>query len=283
MALLTLEPIDQGSRCRFTEDQWRVAVALADVGSLPGWAAPLDLPDLRDDHAAPQPVELSDALAEAVALRAGAVLEVEVSAVAGTRGVLALVRTDGVIASALVRGVEVRVQAGVTSTRLRPGVEVSAFPVARLLGEVMRLVPEAPVTVPAAEAVVPVELTVALGRALREGNGRVAQAILADLGLAEPPAVLDALVRTADGSLMLTTRSGGRADVSVGSWLRCAAGWVELAPAPEGTVRHTPRTRDEIARTLLFDVTGRFDAALRASGTRPDDGNGDEATRGDAP
>lgn len=288
MATLTLEPVDRGARCRLTEEQWAVAAALTDLAQLPVWARPLTaLTDAEPTGAGPtdatadeakavQPVELDDALSEAIALRGTAILEIEVTAVAGDRGVLGVLWTDGTVGSALVRGVDVRRDGGTTASRPRPGVEVSAFGFPRLLDEVLRLVPEAPVTVEAGEADVPLEISVALARALREGNGPVVEALTADLELAEPPAIVDAVARTLDGSLVVTARSAGRADVSAGSWLRCDAGWVELARLPGDVVRHSPRTRADVGRTVLFDITGRVSTAL--SSARPAADDGDVAT-----
>lgn len=347
MTTLTLERLDNGARCRFTEDQWSVAAALAGPEGLPEWARPLtdlqpadaeasstetsiteaptaqapeteatpagaedaDVPaddaktpaddaETRSDAdgsthdteaptesgaapgeaARPETVELDDALSEAVAMRSTAVIEIELRAVAGERGVLAMLWTDGRVGASLVRGVELRPQGGATASRLRPGVEVSAFGVDRLVDEAMRLVPPAENTVGATEAVVPKELSVALARALREGNGRVVDAIVADLGLESAPPVLDAVARSMDGSLTVVTRSVGSTRVSAGSWLRCDAGWVELAPAPQEMVRHTPRTGEQIAQTLLFDLAGRLDAALRgADGAAEAPEQGDDA------
>lgn len=272
MAALAFAPLDQGTRIRLTEEQWAVASALTDLAALPPWVGPAAGPPAGPAGAAePEPVELDDALAEALTLRSTALLEIEVAATAGDRGVLGVLWTDGSVGSALVRGVDVRREPPAAS-RPRPGIEVSAFPASRLLPEVQRLVPEATNSVGAVTADVPLELSVALGRALREGNGPVVRALTAELGLAEPPAVVDALARTMDGSLVITARSVGRHDVSAGSWLRCAAGWVELLRVPGDVVRHRPVTREDVDRTVLHDVAGRLGRALRAAS--PDDGPG---------
>lgn len=245
-------------RRRLAESEWAAVLGVSGA-SLPEWAAPLVPPGgaLVAADAVPD-----DALREAVALE-GAV-EVEVQAVAVRRGVLAVLRTDGVVGTAVVRGIDALPQGNATATRPRPGVEVSAFPVAALLDEVLRLVPDAPETdVP--DAVVPVELSVALGRALREGRTQVVEALTADLGLEEPPAVVDSLARTLDGQLTVTVRSHGTDRTSIGSWLRCDAGWVELTPVRGEMLRHRVRTREDIGRTLLSDLTGRVDRALAAA------------------
>lgn len=267
MTILTLQAMNQGMRCRFTEAEWSAATAGAGHVELPGWAQPLEGADRATD------VELDEALSEAIALRGTAIVEVDLAAVGGGRGVLARLWSDGRVGSAVVRGVEVRSQGGTMATRARPGVEVSAFPVERLVDEAMRLVPEAAVTIDATEAIVPQEFTIALAAAVRVGDGRVVEAITGDLGLERVPPVIDAVTRTMDGSLTLTTRSSGRNDDSIGTWLRCSAGWVEIAPAPQGHVRHTPRTVNEIARMLVFDLAGRFDHVLRPPEEGPGDGD----------
>lgn len=259
METLTLRADDDGVlRVRLREADWAAVLGVSGA-TLPEWATPLVPPGgaLVASEAVPD-----DALRDAVGL-AGAV-EVEVSAVAGERGVLALLRTDGVVGSAVVRGIEALPQGTATATRPRPGVEISAFPVGRLLDEVLRLVPPAPAT-DVADAVVPVELTVALGRAIREGRTEMVEAITADLGLEQPPAVVESLARTLDGQLSVTVRSAGTTRTSVGSWLRCDAGWVELTPARGEMLRHRVRTREQIGQTLLGDLTGRVDRALAAA------------------
>ncbi|WP_250445989.1 hypothetical protein, partial [Actinotalea sp. C106] len=203
-----------------------------------------------------------ETLQAAVAL--GGAVEVELHGVAGDRGVLAVLRTDGVLGTAVVRGIDVLPQGAVTATRPRPGIEVSVFPVAAMLDEVLRLVPAAAET-DVADADVPVELSVALGRALREGRTQVVEALTADLGLEEPPAVVGSLARTLDGQLALTVRSHGSARTSLGTWLRCDAGWVEILPMPGDVLRHRVRTREDIGRTLLTELTGRVDRALTAA------------------
>lgn len=283
-----LEPLEGALRARLDEPDWRV---VSDgVADLPAWAQPLpaDRAGERVEPAA-EPEAVDPALRAAVGLRASALVEVEVAAAGGERAVLAVLWADARAGAALVRGVDVLPGGGPDAAVLRPGVEVSAFGVDRLLDEVLRLVPDAPVVVEATEAVVPEELTIALAQAIRTGDRSTVEALCAALGVPGPPAVVDAAVRGLSGNLTLTARSRGRDDVSAGTWLRCDAGWVELARTADGMIRHTPRTRDDIGRRLLSDLTGRMAAALRTAGAAQDgpggggtDGAGTDREEGDA-
>ncbi|AEE47358.1 hypothetical protein [Cellulomonas fimi] len=261
-----LHPLDGALRARLDEQDW--AAARHDVEGLPAWAQVL--PTTREgepvDLALAADAEVDAEVRAAVTLGASALVEVEVAAAGTERAVLAVAWTDGQACASLVRGVDVTPGAGAQGAVLRPGVEVSAFGVDALLDEVLRLLPDAPVLVEAAEAVVPEELTVALAQAIRTGDRSTVDALCAALGVPEPPPVVDAAVRGLSGTLTLSARSRGRDDVSVGTWLRCDAGWVELARTADGMIRHTPRSRDDIARVLLSDLTGRLSAALRAAG-----------------
>lgn len=279
-----LHPLDGALRARLDEQDW--AAARRDVEGLPAWAQVL--PATREG----EPVDLARAADEvvddevraAVTLGASALVEVEVAAAGSERAVLAVVWTDGQACASLVRGVDVTPGAGADGAVLRPGVEVSVFGVDGLLDEVLRLVPDAPVVVDAAPAVVPEELTVALAQAIRTGDRTTVDALNSALGVAETPPVVEAAVRGLSGNLTLTARSRGRDDVSVGTWLRCDAGWVELARTADGMIRHTPRSRDDIARVLLSDLTGRLSAALRATGDAgPLGGPAGEGGDGDGP
>jgi hypothetical protein len=216
-------------------------------------------------------------------LRRTALVEVEVTAVAKDRGILAMLWTDGRVGSAIVRGVDVDLQGSAPASRRRPGIEVSAFPVGSFLDEVLRLVPPASNTIHAAEAVIPEEFTIALGQALRRGDARLIAAVCQDLEVEKPPAVVDSVVRTMDGQLTLTARSRGRDDVTVVSLLRCSAGWVELTRTADDEIRHTPRTTDDIGRTLLFDVTGRLDDALTLTPAAGEGNTPDAADQGERP
>lgn len=263
--VIALEDQDGVLRRALTEPEWRTVLAASGDLDTVAWAEPDGLVD-PDDVKSVADVPVDDALSEAVRMRGSAVLEVEVAAVSGDRGVLATVWTDGLVASSLVRGLDVATVDGASSTSLRAGVEVSAFPLARLLDEVLRLVPPAPVAVDAPPAVVPEELTIALARGLRTADRALVEAICRDLKIPGPPAIVEAAVGTMDGSLVLSSRSVGREGTSVLSLVRCAAGWVELARGRDGMVAHTPRTLEDIGRILLIDLTGRLDAALRTTG-----------------
>ncbi|MEP7765599.1 hypothetical protein [Sanguibacter sp. 25GB23B1] len=262
---IAFEEQDGVLRRALTEPQWRAVLATSGDLDTVAWAEPDELAD-PDEVKSLADVPVDTALSEAVRMRGSAVLEVEVAAVSGDRGVLATVWTDGRVASSLVRGLDVTPVDGESSTNLRAGVEVSAFPLSRLLDEVLRLVPPAPVTVDAPAAVVPEELTIALARGLRTADRALVQAICRDLLIPGPPAVVEAAVATMDGSLVISSRSAGREGTSVLSLVRCAAGWVELARGRDGMVAHTPRTPEDIGRILLIDLSGRLDTVLRATG-----------------
>lgn len=190
-----------------------------------------------------------------------AVVTIEVAAVAGDRALLAVLWSDTQAGSGLARGVDVVPGAGMRGTTPRPGVEVSAFPVERVVDEILRHVPEAPVRVAAAPATVPEELTIALAQALRTGDSTTVDTLSEEIGSAGPPAVVEAAVRTTDGSLVVSVGSRGRQDVSTLSLLRCDAGWVELTRTSDARIVHTPRTRADVRTALLYDLTGRFTAA----------------------
>ncbi|HYQ77320.1 hypothetical protein [Cellulomonas sp.] len=264
----TLAPEDGALRARLGEQEW--AAASAGVPGLPGWAGVL--PVDRDGSAvAPAgPAERSgdpDPVLRAAVEGAGAAtVTIEVAAAAGDRALLAVLWCDPAAGSGLARGVDVVPGAGLAGSTPRPGVEVSAFPVGRLLDEVLRHVPDAPVRVAAAPATVPEELTIALAQAIRTGDTTTVDALCAELGTDGPPAVVEAAVRGTDGSLVVSVASRGRADVSTLSLLRTDAGWVELARTADGHVVHTPRSREDVRTTLLHDLTGRFPTATTTEG-----------------
>lgn len=289
MTALTLDAVDGGLRARLTEDEWAsvatAALAADEVSALPDWARPA-----AGAQEPTEPAELDEALAGAVRLRRTALVEVEVAASVGARAVMAHLWTDGRVGAALVRGFDVRAQGDARATRRRPGVEVSAFTTSTLLDEVLRLVPPAaePGRDEVAEVTLPVELTIGFASALRRGDTRTVAAICADLGIEQPPAVFESVVRTLDGSLVVSVRSRGSADVSALSWLHCDAGWVELLPTADERVRHVPRRRADLERLLLSDLTGRLDTALRAVARpaeephdEPHDDDGHRPTGGD--
>lgn len=298
--MTSLAPLDGGLRARLGEQEW--AHASADVPGLPGWAGvlPVDrdgspvtrspgtgaaepdpdatpargLPSVADGPSAPAaaapaaaaPAAVDPVLRAAVEGGGAARVTIEVAAAAGERAVLAVLWSDAEAGSGIARGVDVVPGAGLAGTRPRPGVEVSAFPVEALVDEVLRHVPDAPVRVAAAPATVPEELTVALAQALRTGDATTVDALAAEIGGDGVPAVVDAAVRTTDGSLVVSVSSRGRQDVSALSLLHCDAGWVELARTRDARIVHTPRTREDLRTALLYDLTGRFSAAADAQG-----------------
>ena len=262
-----LAPVDGALRARLGEHEW--AVASAGVAGLPGWAEVLPVdrdgspvaPPPPPADAAAAPAGVDPVLRAAVEGGAAALVAVEVAAAAGERALLAVLWSDAEAGSGVARGVDVVPDAGLAGTTPRPGVEVSAFPVAGLVDEVLRHVPDAPVRVAAAPATVPEELTIALAQAIRGGDTATVDALCAELGTDGPPAVVEAAVRGVDGSLVVSVASRGRTDVSTLSLLRTDAGWVELTRTADGQVVHTPRSREDVRAALLHDLTGRFATA----------------------
>lgn len=268
----TLAPQDGALRARLGEQDW--AAASGGVPGLPGWAGvlPVDrdgsavapLPPPADDVEAPEGVD--PVLRAAVEGGAAALVAVEIAAAAGERALLAVLWSDAEAGSGLARGVDVVPDAGLAGTTPRPGVEVSAFPTSRLVDEVLRHVPAAPVRVAAAPATVPEDFTVALAQAVRTGDTTTVDALCAEIGTDGPPAVVEAAVRGTDGSLVVSVASRGRADVSTLSLLRTDAGWLELTRTTDGHVVHTPRIREDVRTALLHDLAGRFTTAATTEG-----------------
>lgn len=257
---------DGALRARLGEQEW--AETGAAVTGLPGWAAalPVDRDGTPVTVPAGAPDDVDPVLRAAVEGGGAAVVAVEVAAAARERAVLAVLWSDAEAGSALARGVDVTPGAGPAGTTPRPGVEVSAFPVSRLVDEVLRHVPDAPVRVGAAPATVPEELTVALAQAMRTGDHATVDALCAELGTDGPPAVLDTAVRSTDGNVVVSVSSRGRPDVSALGLLRTDAGWVELTRTADARIVHTPRSRADVRAALLHDLTGRFAAAATEAG-----------------
>lgn len=266
----TLAPLDGALRARLRERDW--AAASAGVTGLPGWAGvlPVDRDGSAVEPPAPARADAADGvdplLRAAVEGAGAALVTVEVAAAAGDRALLAVLWSDAQAGSGLARGVDVVPGAGPAGTTPRPGVEVSAFPAAGLVDEVLRHVPDAPVRVAAAPATVPEELTIALAQAIRTGDTATVDALCAELGTDGPPAVVEAAVRGTDGSLVVSVGSRGSTDVSTLSLLRTHAGWVELTRTADGHVVHTPRSREDVRAALGYDLTGRFAARAAARG-----------------
>lgn len=269
----TLAPLDGALRARLGERDW--AAASAGVAGLPGWAGVLPV-DRDGSVVAPAgasgPAGGSDdpdpVLRAAVAGAGAATVTIEVAAAAGDRALLAVLWCGAEAGSGLARGVDVVPGAGLEGTTPRPGVEVSAFPAARLVDELLRHVPDAPARVVAAPATLPEELTIALARAIRAGDTATVDALCAELGTDGPPPVVEAAVRGTDGSLDVSVGSRGRDDVSTLRLLRTGAGWVELTRTRDGHVVHTPRGREDVRAALLHDLTGRL---ATATATTEDD------------
>ena len=245
-------------RARLEEGEW-AALAADSTAPLPDWAAPL--PEVSPD---PSPADAL--LGEALALRAAPALVVDVATSAGEIGLLAEVTTDlsGVVT--LVRRLAVTPGAP-DATRRLGGVEVGATGASHLAAEIVRLLPDAPDTGGRHEVEVPEELTVALGRAMRTGDATTVEAVCADQGWSEVPAVLHAVVHGLRGSAVVTVRSPGRGPLAA-EWLLTETGWVELVLTDRATVRHVPRSRADIARTLTSALTRAASAALAQAGPR---------------
>lgn len=255
-----LAPLEGALRARLDEHAW--AAASAGVPGLPGWAGVLPVDRDGSPVAGPAaPADVDPVLRAAVEGAGAAVVTIEVASAAGPHALLAVLWSDTQAGSGLARGVDVVPSAGLAGTTPRPGVEVSVFGVERLVDEVLRHVPEAVTRVETAPATVPEELTIALARAIRTGDATVRDTLSAEIGSDGPPAVVEAAVRTVDGSLVVSVGSRGREDVSTLSLLRCDAGWVELTRTADAQIVHTPRTREDVRTALLHDLTGRFAAA----------------------
>lgn len=275
--MTTLAPEGGALRTRLTEGRWAAAVATVVGRPLPGWAAP-NLPASDPDTVASepgpvQPDEDSDLpdLADALALRSRAALVVDVATTAGPGGVLAELTTDLTTVVSVAR--RVRVPDGPSpGLRLVHGVEVSVAPVDRLLAEVLHLFPPVPAPERLEEVEVPEELTVSLARALRTGDRRTVDAVCEDQGWGAVPEVLRALVQELLGSATVTVRRPGAGPV-LGRWMLTRPGWVELVRTRSETVRHVPRDRDDIARTLVTAIGGAVSAVVAdiATATHPAD------------
>lgn len=262
---LSLVPEDGALRAHLTEDEWArvLTAARADLveddkhPGMPPWAEP----------ARPAPSSVGDddldaALTEAALLRAPA-LEIELATSQGERGLLGVIRSDLTSASAVVRRIMTTPGGGPEATSLTEGIEVSAFPLDRLMDEVMRLVPDPGEVIPVAAAAIPMELSVSLGAALRGGDREMVEAVCADLGIGEPPEIIRSLVHSLAGSCAVSVRGVGAGPVSVGSWMLADCGWVEVTVDDEDIVHHRVISRRDLRTRILDAAAGRVDAALR--------------------
>lgn len=262
-------------RRRLDEGAWATAVAAAELSDLPTWATPQAPASGADEGREPP-------LVDGLRLRERSVLAVDVATTARGMGVLAALVTDLTAVVGVVRRLAVPEGAGLSGTRALPGVEVDVTTIDHVVDEVLRLLPPAADDGGLVEAELPEEHTVALGRAVRTGDTATVEAICADEGWASPPGVLVALVHELVGTAVVTVRRHGTGPL-VGEWLLTRRGWVELVRTPRATVRHVPRSREDIARTLVTALTGastavlaQADAAARGQEADPphDDGGG---------
>lgn len=264
-------------RAHLDEEAWARAVVSAGTPPLPGWASPRPDDGGRPTGAGDAPEAEDGDVAETLAVRGRSVLLVEVATTSGAAGVLGELATDLTTVSGVVRRLTVSAGAGPAGARALTGVEVSATTADHVVDEVLRLLPAVPEPGSLVEAEVDEELTVALGRALRTGDAPTVDAVCEDQGWPDVPEVLRALVQELVGSATVTVRRHGAGPV-VGRWMLTRRGWVELVPTPRRTVRHVPRTRDDIARSLVTALAGAASAVLadaaRAARTAGEDGRG---------
>ncbi len=242
-------------RHHLDEQEWSMLTAGVVLPPHLPWIAPLVPPDHGDAA-----IEPDAALLEAVQQHTHAVVEAQVATSFDGQALVGALWTDGVVGVALVR----RMQAGGGSGTVAvvPGIELSMFAVGDFAAELMRLVPELAQSAPSPASppslTVPEDLAFVLGRAIRSHDEPMTDAVCAELGMSQPPSLIDALVRTMRGNATVSMRSVGRDDVTCGSWLLCDAGWVELRRSADGAVRHTQLRRPDIADAVVFDVTARL-------------------------
>lgn len=289
-ARLSLAREDGALRAQLSEDEWASVVGAArsaganDLPGMPPWAEParagastapegphresaVRVARTGPSHVADQgAVVVDDALLEAALLRAP-ILEIELATSHGQLGLLGVIRSDLTSASTVVRRVTTTPGGGPRATSLLEGIEVSAFPLDRLMDEVMRLVPDPGDVVTVAPAAIPMELSVALGAALRRGDREMVAAICADLRLGEAPEIVRSLVHSLTGSCAVTIRGAVEGPVSVGSWMLADCGWVEVAVDEEDIVHHRPLSRGDIRTRILAATVGRV-ASLQQTGAR---------------
>ena len=284
---------DRGAlRTRLDERAWAAAWAAAGEPEVAHWARPRP-----EDSAVAVAAETAgtaeaaeagahrapdDLLVDAVATRHRAVVTVEVASVAGRLGVLGELSTDLTTVLGVVRRLHVPVGATATGAGALPGVEVDTTSTSHLLDEVLRLLPPAPDPLDLEEVELVEEHTAAFGHALRTGDVATVDAVCAEQGWPAPPEVLVALVHELRGSAVVTIRRHGAGPL-VGQWMLTRRGYVELVRTPRATVRHVPRSRDDIARTLLTALTGAVSAVVAdiARSEDPADGDGDGDRNGD--
>ncbi|WP_392543550.1 hypothetical protein [Oryzobacter telluris] len=269
---------DRGAlRTRLDESAWAAAWSAADEPPVPDWARPRtgDAAAWSDATAAPD-----GDLVDALATRHRAVLTVDVATVGGRVGVLGELSTDLTTVLGVVRRLHVPEGGSPSAASGLPGVEVDLTTPEHLVEEVLRLLPPAP-DPSGPDGLAEVELveehTVAFGRALRTGDRQTVDAVCSDNGWSTPPEVLLALVLELRGSAVVTIRRHGAGPL-IGQWMLTRRGYVELVRTPRATVRHVPRSGEDIARTLLTALTGAVSAVLAdaavGAGPTTEDGGG---------
>lgn len=254
------EKVDGAARLHAEEAEWAAAVAATGVPSeLAGALAPLAGADTTTvtDPSVVSAAELSLGPAQ---------VHLDVTTVSGDRGVIASLGSDGVVAASAARVLVV--PRGGEPTTFVPGVELSLFRAENLAAEIMRLLPpDAPL---AAESVgEPVTLrhadALVLSQAVQSGDDAMATQIAADNGWDEVPEVLSALADGVRANATVAFRVAGRSNLVVRRWLQSELGWVGLAIA-DGTIVHTPCSREDIANELVYSLTGAFEVALAGAG-----------------
>lgn len=253
--------LDGAARVRADEADWAAAIASAGVPpELAGALAPLAEPTADvPDSAVVSAAELSVGPAQ---------LHLDVTTVSGDRGLIASFGSDGVVAASAAR--VLLVPRGGEATSFVPGVELSLFRAEHLVGEIMRLLPPdapfaassaaEPITVRHADALV-------LSQAVQSGDQALAAQIAADNGWDEVPEVLSALADGVRANATIAFRVAGRSSLVVRRWLQSELGWVGIAIA-DGTIVHTPCSRQDVANELTYSLTGAFEVALAGVGHR---------------
>lgn len=260
-----LTSLEGGLRVRLSEDQWRGLHGVADLpGDREGALAPL--PALVEGVLVQ---EFDGALVSAARLALGAgLIHLDVTTMAGDRGLVASLGSDGESAAGAVR-VLVASDAGTAPATLVPGVEVSAVHADGLVGEVMRLFPpdsSLETSVAASPVTLPQELALVLAKAVRGDDARLSREVAAQCGWLEVPEVLVSLAEGVRANAALALRVYGSESLVLRRWLQCDLGWVSVAMGG-GQVTHTLCTRHEIVADIVYVLTGAFEFALAGVGS----------------
>lgn len=141
----------------------------------------------------------------------------------------------------------------------------SAVPVGGVVNALVAAFPAAPHAAHAwgdqGEIVVPVEFTAGFSRAVRTGDRAAIEAVLEACGWSGVPPLLHALATEVQGSAQVVIRTGGLTNFAVASYLLVPDGWVELALGPDDTMRHLPRSLEDIRAGLVSGLAAAFDRA----------------------